>query len=712
MLNRTRIFRLYTKDLLDILRDRRTLIAMVIVPIVLYPGLMMAALWLASLQSSQIKAQQIKIGVQTENIGHWLQDEILLPDTQREELKKKEAEQTGLAYDEPEALGNSVIAVEPLRSNIEALINTQDIAVGLIFELDNIDDLNKPHQLKQKFKIIIDSSRVASQIAGQRLQAVIRRTGEFEANQRIVEVGLPLELIHPFEVEKIDIASAEKRGGSLLGQIVPIVLILMTITGAIYPAIDLTAGERERGTLETLLVCPIPIGEIIGGKFLVVVTVSLIGAVLNLTSMGLTLQLGGIGQAIADDSEVIVPLTALPMVLLCLIPLSLMFSALLLAVCSFARTFKEAQNYITPVIIAALMPAAIAAMPGAHLDAVMSVLPVANMVLLTRELLIGNVPISAMLAVVLSTCLYALTAITVAVKIFGQEAVLFADSGSWRAQFDRRMIRAREYPTLTMVLLYVTLLFPIWFYIQVGTRNVFENPIHDLILLMLLMVLVFGVVPVLLIKYYRVNLVNTFRWRPVAGRYLLAALLIGISTWVLGREIMVFQWRFDIMGMKQFVTDALKLDADYSTLSPLLAVVLLALMPAICEELLFRGMLQTGLGQVFRKWPTLITVATVFAVYHFAPQRFAITFLLGLVLAYAVWQSGAIWPAMIMHFMHNGLSFLMEWKPINDQVTTWLNMPAPDAANPLVPYPLGVFVGAVVCFIGGLLLLRKHHQQL
>ena len=125
-------------------------------------------------------------------------------------------------------------------------------------------------------------------------------------------------------------------------------------------------------------------------------------------------------------------------ILVALIPFAVFMSAIMIAVCSFARTFKEAQNYVTPVILAVLVPGGIAAFPATRLEGVMLVLPVGNMVALAKELLLGAaVPVWQMAIVIVSTSLYAAAAIAAAANIFGKESVVFADAGSWRGTFAR-----------------------------------------------------------------------------------------------------------------------------------------------------------------------------------------------------------------------------------------------------------------------------------
>src|SRR5690606_8639593 len=255
-------------------------------------------------------------------------------------------------------------------------------------------------------------------------------------------------LLDPVEIKTVSTATTTQRGGWALGQVIPIILVLMTITGAIYPAIDLTAGERERGTLETLMVTPVSPVQLITGKFLVVTTIGLLTAALNVASIGATMHFSGLTRAISSEMPVEFPLSVLPIIFVALIPFACLFSAVLIAVCSFARTFKEAQNYVMPVIIVAMIPAFAVTLPSVRLTGAMLVMPVGNMVLLTRELFQQTHTWSQIVVVVLSTGLYAAAAVAVAARLFGQEAVLFADSRSYKTMLNRRFFLPADRPPL------------------------------------------------------------------------------------------------------------------------------------------------------------------------------------------------------------------------------------------------------------------------
>src|SRR5262249_13598169 len=198
----------------------------------------------------------------------------------------------------------------------------------------------------------------------------------------------------------------DRKGAVSLAALVPLGLIRMTITGAVYPAIDLTAGERERGTLEMLVAAPVPRLGLLTAKYVAVLTVAVLTAVINLTAMTVTLQFSGLGGLLFGEEG----LTALLVLQIfgLLLLFAGFFSAVLLALTSFARSFKEAQAYLIPLMLLALAPGLIGMMPGLKLTGWRAVTPLLNVVLLARDLFEGKADAALAAVVVLSTLLYAL----------------------------------------------------------------------------------------------------------------------------------------------------------------------------------------------------------------------------------------------------------------------------------------------------------------
>lgn len=704
-----RIRTIYRKELIDILRDRRTLAAMILVPIVLYPLLLLGSVQAVSIQAESLEEEEVTFGVTSQNQAALLQEMIdadrsaladaaaeTPPDAQRNEKdapgKKVDRAMRPFLRDEVprSAIDRYRIEVLSSKENLEHAIRERAIHAGVVFAADRLtDDISAQNPIT----LLADLEEVRSRYAHAQLGDLIERTRARIEERRLAQFGLPPSTVRPFSVSVVNLSSPP----SILGQVLPLILILMTITGAIYPAIDLTAGERERGTLESLMVCPVPTMDLIVGKFLVVTTVAVMGAALNLASVSATVYFGGFNKIIATQGGA-VPFAQMGLILLCLVPFAVLMSAIMIAVCAFARTFKEAQNYVTPVIIAVLLPGGIAAMPATRLDGIMLVMPVGNMVLLARELLIGaSVSPWNIAMVVLSTSLYAAAGVAIAARVFGAEAVVFSDAASLRTLFSRRLFLPRERASTAMVLALVAVLFPTWFFVQSALSPQPDQPAESLLRgTAIAMPIIFVLLPLVILWFWKISVSGGFAIRPPAPRYLLAAVLIGVSAWIPSQEVYVLQ-----QGILQIPPSALKSIAELykaiRELTPVMAIGVLAVLPALCEELLFRGLFLGGLLTSARPRNAILVSAVVFAVFHFVLFRFAPTLFLGLVLGLLCWRSASVIPGMLLHLLHNGLTVGTLYWPWRAA----LGVPQDDTIGHLPPH---VLVGGLIVFGLGVLL--------
>ncbi len=694
-----RIRTIYVKELIDILRDHRTLIAMIVVPIVLYPLLMLGSVQAVSFQAAQIDEEAIVVAVVNEVQGGNLlklaaADRAAIDREATASADEADSDNPPLAIQEGKLILKAAGSVE----EVDRLIRERLVHMGVVFERDELIDAP---DIQNRIQWRYDKEDIRSTAAKIRLQEMIDRVADRTVSARKAAARLSVTFDKPFAVEAVDLSSPP----SILGQILPLILVLMTITGAIYPAIDLTAGERERGTLESLMVSPVPVIDLIVGKFLVVTTVALMGAALNLASVTATVYFGGLGQLIATPSGAM-PVGTMFFILLALIPFAVLMSAIMIAVCSFARTFKEAQNYVTPVILAVLIPGGIAALPATRLEGVMLVMPVGNMVLLARDMLLGAyIPGWAVFIVILSTTLYAGAAVALAAGVFGRESVVFSDAASLKSVFRRRLIRPRSVPTVSMSLLVVALFFPVWFFIQGFLSPKPDQDARELLYATAwIMPALFVGVPALILAYWKINLSQTFALRVPPLRYLAAGLLIGVSSWAPAHEINVLQQR--VLGTPEAVIRSAELLTEALRAMPLAhALLILALVPAICEELLFRGFLLSGIGPALGKWWAILLSAAIFGVFHFFVFRFTVTAGLGVVLACLCWQSRSILPGMLAHLLHNALGALAVVRP------QWVQFLEVEGDSQWGHIPASYLVVALVMFGVGLFLAARRNQK-
>jgi len=348
---------------------------------------------------------------------------------------------------------------------------------------------------------------------------------------------------------------------------------------------------------------------------------------------------------------------------------------------------------------AARDPAGVAALPGTGFENINTVVPVMNMVLLARELLLGHWEWIKILQVLVSTSLYAAAAVTLAARVFSTESVVFTDSVSLRATFDRRLMRPSRRPSATLVLIVAAVLFPVWFFVQTSLQPSGDGDyLPTFVRTGWLMPILFVALPAGICVYWRINPITTLAIARPHVRHVLAAVLIGSAAWILAHELFVLQ-NMLVPVPPEALSDKPLLQAFQDRM--MTAFLLIAVIPGICEEFFFRGFLQSGIATTCRKWVTITVTACIFALFHYMLAKFAVTAALGFVLAYLCWQAQSIWPAIIAHVMHNASAVLLAFWPT---YKAFLNI---SDRGPLDHLPANLITAGAIFVGSGLLLCRN-----
>ena len=280
-------------------------------------------------------------------------------------------------------------------------------------------------------KIYMYEGEMKSGFGADRLQKFFRDLRDRTIREHLEARQLPESLVRPFDIEQKNVAPPEKVGGAVLGGLVPYFIILLCLTGAMYPAMDLTAGEKERGTIETILCSPVSRTHLVLGKFLMVLTASIATAVLSIISMAVSFGVGkrmllGVAHGAADEVlQVTITGKAIVSIFIMVLPLAVFFSAALLAISLFAKSFKEAQSYLSPLMIVVVLPAVAALLPGVELSTPLALVPVLNTSLVSKEIITGTYHWKYIALIFASSCVYATAALWLAVRLFQREDVLF-----------------------------------------------------------------------------------------------------------------------------------------------------------------------------------------------------------------------------------------------------------------------------------------------
>lgn len=448
-------------------------------------------------------------------------------------------------------------------------------------------------------------------------------------------------------------------GGKIFGSLVPVLIIVTLIFGAMYPAIDLTAGEKERGTLETILTVPIHRNELLMGKFLTVSSFALVTGMLNLFSMMLTYSLGLIQMgALAGAVKFNISTSAFLVLFASMLPLSLFISSTVLSVCIFARSFKEAQNLVTPFYLLLIFPALFALAPGIQLNGALALIPVLNVSLLFKEVMFGNMPINPIFAVFLSNSVFAFIGISLVSKLFNAEEVLFTEGRGWQFLLRRSQITASEvfHPSSAFII-YAIIAFLLFY---VG--SVLQNQHKQWGILATQWLLIF--LPVLAFSWYnKVDLKKTLhlkKFHPMAllGTIMLAFAGVVVTTWVARFQIVLFPESVKIGKMLAKI-----MNFDSLGVNSFLGIFIFAISPAICEELLFRGAMLSSLKKRMSPLAAMIVVAFMFGIFHIYLFRILPTAILGFYLAFIVYRTGSVYLGMVGHALNNSFALLVISNP-------------------------------------------------
>lgn len=393
-----RVLTIWSKEMLDTLRDRRTLVVMVLVPVLLMPVFTLLPQFLLG---GQVKEASGLAGAWAIDIAGAAHSPELVAYLQ------------GAGAEVHEVTGDPEAHVRADRSRVVMVI-PPDFQARLQAE--------QPAEVR----VILDDSNVRSSVMGSRLQELLNAYGQQIASQRLAARGLDADLLTPVRLQRENVATEQQMGGSFLGMFVPMFVVLFAFLGGMYTAIDVTAGEKERGTLEPLLTAPVSRGEVVVGKVLAVFVTSFAAVVLSLLSTYAAFQIAPGDLFGARMSFAIAPHTLLWLVVVAL-PLTLMLSGVEMIICIFARSFKEAQNYITPLQLVLMLPAfVIGFLPGLKLPAWGYIMPALGQMAIFRDLLAGAPVDRGNLTLSMASGIAcAVAAIAAAVRIFRRESVLF-----------------------------------------------------------------------------------------------------------------------------------------------------------------------------------------------------------------------------------------------------------------------------------------------
>jgi sodium transport system permease protein len=382
---------IYLKEILDLLRDRRTIISMLVFPLLVMPMIFLGLNYFLVRSISRAQDKQFNLAL------------------------KQETGLDGMAS----SFEQAGFKVRP-SDNPRRAVENKETDLGV----DVSGEANSP-----TIRIYADQSQLEANVASGRIETALNQLKEARIKNQLQRAGVPEGVLTPFTVEKVNTAPPKKMSGMFIGTLIGYMFVTFMLMGAMYPAIDMTAGEKERRTMEMLLSSPASRGEIVCGKILVAISVSFTTSVLTMISFGFSFFYGMKGFRSGRQSQLImeIPLDAKTFVLIfvSIIPMAVLSATLMIAIATLAKSYKEAQSYLTPLLLVAIIPAMVSLLPGVKLNAWMALIPIVNFSQLIKELMLGDWSWIGFTLTLLSNLIYAAIAFTAAVMVFKNERILF-----------------------------------------------------------------------------------------------------------------------------------------------------------------------------------------------------------------------------------------------------------------------------------------------
>jgi len=374
---------IYRKEILDFSRDRRTIVSMILLPMLIMPVVMIGMNRFVDRQQTEARAKRYAI-----------------------------------AFHDPATFPGLRAAFEKAGFDLKETTDPRQAVESKTYDLGI-------ESTATSVRLYSDLSQADLSIARGRARETLDALRALIVNQRLAKAGLPLDTLTPFKVENVNVAPPRRMGAALIASIFGLILVVFMISGGMYPAMDMTSGEKERHTMEMLLSSAATREEIVLGKLLAVSTLTFLNACLSVMSMGATFYFTktSSGSNLLGTTGV-EPSTFL-LIVVAVIPMAIFSAAITLAVAAPARSSREAASYLTPLVFAGMFGGMITVLPGITLGWRGPFIPIANFCLLLKELLSGDWSWRSYAITMATNISYASIAFALAVRIFKREEVLF-----------------------------------------------------------------------------------------------------------------------------------------------------------------------------------------------------------------------------------------------------------------------------------------------
>ena len=682
-MNRATIGLLFRHETRMLLRDRRTVVLSILLPLVVLPAILFGMKFMSELRRDRLDATTYRYAV----AGAYADSvrTLIGRGGLRAAAEAVDGRQPVSFVEVEAARPDSSLAAGELDFYLDALTGSQadslDLAAAAADSTEGPDERREAATVEGAITEPggREEDRVDVTVADERYPGVpvVRvyfranrdesRAGSAEMVDRLVEArkqdradalrrhGFEGDPDESIRLSRVDVATPEQAAGFYFGRLLPLLLVFLTLTGASVAAMDSVAGEKERGSLETLLTTSASRIEIITAKQLTILSVALFITLAQAGNLFVYLGLGLI--ELPSELDIDVSPVAVLVLFALFVPVAVVVSSLLLLVSTYAKTYRETQLYILPVFLGLMVLTAAGLLPAVSLRSLIAVVPVANVSVAVREIMVAHYDIPMLLVTCLSMLAAAFLLLRMSSRMLDMERLITAqeadeaDLQGGAALFPRRVLLwfAGMFALIVIAPANVDALTRLegqWAFNMFG---------------------VFFLGSLLMIRVHRLDWREALAIRPVRPQVWLAVLLLVPSTLLTGIFVVGLSSVFLPFPEEMLEKFASQLIPDDFPMWQIL--LMLAITPGIVEEMAFRGLLLHGLHRRLRPLVLILVVGVIFGLFHQALFRIIPTSYLGMVLTAVAVLTGSIFPCILLHAGNNAFAFLLYRSGV--EIETW-----------------------------------------
>jgi ABC-type Na+ efflux pump permease subunit/membrane protease YdiL (CAAX protease family) len=653
---------LFVTEIRMVLRDRRTIVTSIVLPLLIMPLMLFISSWINKRHEKKLQNTVYRYAVTGSQTG--FVRALITATRERLNAEEKAKGKTGFRFEEvPCGDPTNALTKGEVHLVLEGLTaaearpknNSPDVKKNRATDRRasdkiEVDDRDGEEQGRETLmtgapvvRVIFRADRDDSTAGLRRMREAFSDTRRVQRAELLNAREFPLPPAEVAAISEKNVASQGQIAGLAMGRMITLFLLLFIFSGGAVVATDLLAGEKERGTLETLLTTAANRIEIVAAKHLVILAVALLITLIQAANLLVYVGLKLI--PLSTHFAAVVPPSVAILLFVLFLPLAALVASVLLLTSGYAKSYKEAQLYFLPVFLLGMVPALSPFLPGLPLRSAIVLVPIANIALAAKEILIGSFdwPMIALSWVVTGAA--ALWTTRLSVRFLSAEKLITAvdtdaiEFAGGPALFPRHVLR--------------------WFALLWGALLIVNNYTATadirLQLLINLVGLFFGA-SLIMIRQYRLNPRVALALRapkPVIWLAVLFAVPSGILTGIGMFRLASLFIPVPPQMVEGFSESVVPEDIPFAQL-----LFFLTVMPGIFEEIAFRGLLLHGLHRRLHPAALALVVGLVFGLFHVALFRLVPTACLGVMFAAVTMLTGSIFPAMLWHALNNAFGIL------------------------------------------------------